>query len=134
MAPSRPSKPYHLSKIEQILSKRISYDIDLKTQFHREAKRLLRQVAKALGLETGTYDLRSNQGGIAVSGEITLHSEQLYVQISQSCSMSGNDVLYRRCNGRKDYCGERNHFASAKELADPAGLAQTITKSLNLTA
>jgi hypothetical protein len=86
--------------------KSASYDADQKALFHREAKKRLRQLAVELKLKVGSFDLRSNAGGIAVSGEVTLHHERVYVQVSQSCMGRGSaDILVRSCEGRKDYCG-----------------------------
>ena len=44
--------------------------------------------------------------GTAVSGEITLHGDHLYVQVSQSALGSHSGILFRTCKGRKDYVGE----------------------------
>jgi len=79
------------------------------------------RIATALGLEPGSYDLRSNQAGIAVSGEITL-----YVQVSQSAMGYHSGVLFRTCKGRKDYVGGPNNFASLDLLNRPDELAHWI--------
>lgn len=94
-------------------------DQSIKQRLHREAKTVLRYLARALGLQPGDYEVRSNLGGIAVSGEITLHAATLYVQISDS-AMFGRDmqILYRRCQHLNDYCGGRNHFARLTALLD----------------
>jgi len=120
------------SKLQQIMSKPIGYDADRKAVFHREARRLMRQLVTALALPVDSFDIRSNKGGIAVSGEITLHGEFIYVQVSQSCFGDGCEVLFRRCNGRKDYCGEQSHFASADELSNPQCLAGVMRRTLRL--
>lgn len=90
-----------------------------KAAFHRAGKRFLKELAAELGLAAGSFDVRSNQGGIAVSGEVTLHANKIYVQLSESCI--GNDggvsILYRSCQGRKDCCGGRNNHISMRELA-----------------
>lgn len=88
-----------------------------KRAFHRDGRRFLRGLASELGLARGSFDVRSNEGGIAVSGEVTLHSDTLYVQLSEMCLWRGVSVLYRRCNGRRDYHGEGNHFAVMHRLA-----------------
>ncbi len=106
--------------------KRVAYDDDAKREFHLHARRRLRRLADALGLAPGTYDLRSNQGGIAVSGEITLHADQLYVQACQPATGHDSGVMFRTCDGRKDYTGGRNNFASLDLLNDPGQLARTI--------
>ena len=72
------------------------------------------------------YDLRSNQAGIAVSGEIILHSDHLYVQVSQLAMGHRSGVLFRNCKGRKDYVGGPNNFASLDLLNRPDELAHWI--------
>ena len=95
-----------------------------KAAFHKEAKQFLKSLAKALALRTGSFDIRSNLGGIAVSGEITLHHERLYVQLSESALQPGVSILYRACQGRKDYSGGQNHFYAIGSLANSEGQAK----------
>jgi hypothetical protein len=106
--------------------KRVPYDEDAKREFHLRARRQLRCLADALGLAPGTYDLRSNQGGIAVSGETTMHGDRLYVQACQPATGHDSGVMFRTCQGRKDYTGGLNNFASLDLLNDPGQLARTI--------
>ena len=106
--------------------KRISYDPEAKRLFHTHARRQLRALAQALGLGGGDYDLRSNEAGIAVSGEITLHADRLYVQVSQSCMGPDAGILFRSCAGRRDYVGGVNGFAPLDLLHRPAELARRI--------
>ena len=89
----------------------------IKALFHSKGKTFLRNLAKELGLPKGSYDIRSNMGGIAVSGEVTLHGESLYVQLSESCvGGPGVGILYRSCKGRKDYTGGTNNWATIGNL------------------
>lgn len=106
--------------------KRVAYDDDAKRLFHHHARRQLRLLADALGLAPGAYDLRSNQGGIAISGEVTLHADHLYVQACQPATGHDSGVMYRTCRGRKDYTGGPNNFASLDLLNDPGQLARSI--------
>jgi hypothetical protein len=110
--------------------KRVAYDDDAKRLFHHHARRQLRLLADALGLAPGAYDLRSNQGGIAVSGEITMHNETIYVQACQPATGHDSGVMFRTCEGRKDYTGGRNNFASLDLLNDPGQLARIIRAAL----
>jgi hypothetical protein len=50
----------------------VTYDGEAKRAFHKRARRRLKELADALGLAPQNYDLRSNVGGIAVSGEVTM--------------------------------------------------------------
>lgn len=89
---------------------------EAKAYFHSAGKKFLREVAKELDLPKGTFEVRSNMGGIAVSGEVTLHSDTLYVQLSESCMRPGVDILFRSCRGRKDYSGGMNHWSNVRTL------------------
>lgn len=82
-----------------------------KRRFHAVARKRLRTLARELGFRDDSFDLRSNKGGPAVSGEVTLHHEDVYVQASQSVMGSEKGLLIRTCAGRADYTGGRNHFA-----------------------
>lgn len=99
-----------------------------KNAMHRCGRAFLRQVAKDLGLPKGSYDLRSNLGGMAVSGEVTLHTERLYLQISESpVGGGGVSILARSCRGRNDYVGGQNNWHPLARIAQggyPGFLAQ----------
>src|SRR5262249_6523585 len=68
----------------------------------------------------------SNEAGIAVSGEITLHADRLYVQVSQSAMGYDSGILFRSCRDRRDYVGGMNNFASLDLLRRPGELARRI--------
>ena len=108
--------------------KHVAYDSDAKRRFHREARCRLLDLAGALGFEPAAYDLRSNAGGIAVSGEVTLHADRLYVQVSQPATRSDTGILFRSCEGRRDYTGGRNNFASLDLLHRPEEIAALIRR------
>lgn len=107
----------------------------LKELFHKQGRTFLRNLAKALDLGPGQYDLRSNKGGIAVSGEVTLHSDRLYAQLYQSAiGPTGVQLMYRSCDGRKDFCGHLNNFASMREMQDPTTQARILERMRKLMA
>lgn len=103
-----------------------AYDDTQKRRFHCGARRQLRKLALALGFSRGTYDLRSNRGGMAVSGEITLHHDAVYVQVCQPATGADSGILIRRCAGRRDYTGGRNHHAPLSALDDLPALATRV--------
>lgn len=103
---------------------RCAYNGNHKLSWHLEAQDRLRRLAKELGLSDRTYDIRSNMGGVAVSGEVTLHGEEIYVQVSQSSGGPSMGVLIRSCEGRKDYTGGRNQFANIMDLENTSALAE----------
>lgn len=91
-----------------------------KRLLHSAGRSFLRRLASDLGLQAGTFDIRSNRAGAAVSGEVTLHADSLYVQISEHCygGRVGLSLLYRTCEGRQDYTGGPNHTLSLREVRD----------------
>jgi hypothetical protein len=89
-----------------------------KEAFHRDARRLLKSLAKDLGLAAGSFDLRSNKGGSAVSGEVTLHHNDIYIQASNPGTRHATGLMIRTCRDRKDYEGGRNQFAPLSWLDD----------------
>lgn len=100
---------------------RYCYDENSKRRKASMYKAQLRKVAVALGLDKDEFDLRFNPGGIAVWGEVTLHTDSLYIQASHGCDLG---VLVRTCCGRKDYSGGMNHWFPFALLAnDPEGFA-----------
>ena len=103
-----------------------SYEPEPKRRFHAAARARLRDLATQLRLTAGTFDLRSNAGGIAVSGEITLHGERVYVQVCQPATRADTGILIRSCDGRRDYSGGRNHFAPLALLDDIPALADRV--------
>ena len=60
---------------------------------------------------------------IAVSGEVTLHGEHLYLQICQPATGADSGILIRTCQGRKDYTGGRNNFLPLSWLDQTEALA-----------
>jgi hypothetical protein len=96
-----------------------TFNYEQKRAFHLKVKRALVALAKALGVRPTDYTLRSNMAGISVSGEITLHTNTLYIQVSQT-GINGEttNVLARSCNGRKDYTGGANQWISYQFLDD----------------
>jgi hypothetical protein len=112
----RPTMKFDFEKFISIASRDVGYNPEAKAQFLKMARQLAKLTADALGLEAGERDIRVNKAGIAVSGEVTLHSDSLYVQFGQS--MMGGTFLCRSCNGRKDYTGGMNNFYRWDNLRD----------------
>lgn len=114
--------------------KGVSYDANAKALFHQDGRKALKRLAEALLLPDDSFDIRSNKAGPAVSGEITLHGEEVYIQLSLGGMGADREVMFRRCRGRSDYTGERNHWASIRELLAPDRFAGRLRRELNLTA
>ncbi len=95
-----------------------------KDRFHIESKRVLRILAKQLGLQAGDYEIRSNKGGVAVSGEVILHANSLYVMIHGAWAYRGIQILFRRCSGRCDHTGKVNHYVPVHALLDLKNLVR----------
>ena len=86
-----------------------------KEGFHRKYRKVLKEVAAQLGL--AEFNVRSNKGGPAITGEVILHAPTLYVQVS-GFEVGGCNVMYRSCVGMKDYTGGRNRWMKLATLDD----------------
>lgn len=96
-----------------------------KDQAHKSAMTFLRKFAKEqLGLNKDQFRLSSNKAGIAISGEVTLHTDPfgsrglgIYIQVSDGGSMGWHaGVLFRTCKSRTDYTGGQNNFCDIHTL------------------
>jgi hypothetical protein len=97
--------------VELALKGKLEYsDNGDKEEFHSKGMAVARLIAQALGLESSQRQIRSNMGGIAVSGEVTLHADNVYVQFSRSAIANSHGFMYRNCKGQKDYSGGRNRW------------------------
>lgn len=117
-----------------ILARRgVSYDDGAKRAYHAQGRTALRHLADALRLERGDFDITSCVGGPAAAGEISLHSNELYVMIGIDWPEEHRHVLFRRVASRTDYTGGPNHWASIRQLLAPDSLATRIRRELDLT-
>mgnify|MGYP003652586788 CR=1 FL=1 len=125
--------------------KSCSYDAAQKSSFHAAAISRLRALAAELRWPSGSFDIRSNRGGIAVSGEITLHHEAFYLQVAQSMIAGDRGILFRSCEAsgfyrraepvraavpaRRHSCAGQSRSARARAWpgrGDPAGLRESV--------
>jgi len=120
-----------MSKLISLQGK-CSYNDENKREFERLGKKLARELRKALGFTSESADVRYNAGGIAVSGDVTLHMERVYLTFNADGFSSDLGIMYRHCNGRKDYgagLSTPNHYYSWQLLQMRegfAGLVQTL--------
>jgi len=103
--------------------RRCAYDGEQKKAFHRQGRFALRALARELRIPESSYEIRSCHGGVAVSGEIILHGETIYIQACQPATGADSGILIRSCQGRRDYEGGPNHLAPLSLLDRPAELA-----------
>jgi hypothetical protein len=107
--------PAYLGRLASLGSMNLGYT-DLKPEFHQKAKKVLRYVAEQLGLKKGEFNIRSNMGGIAVSGEVALHANDIYIQMD-AWNMGGK-FMFRSCKGQRDYTGGPNNWMFWKDIRD----------------
>ena len=118
--PTKPAKPFDWAKP-------CAYDETRKREFHRNAQNRLRSLATTIGWHKSTHDLRSNKAGIAVCGEITLHHDTVYIQVTRTSMGPNAGILLRTCKGRRDYTGGINSFAPLSLLDDLPALARRVS-------
>jgi hypothetical protein len=86
------------------LARSAGYNEENKAAFRKQSMASLRVIAKELQLLKGEFSISFNPGGIAVSGDATLHHNSFYLNIGDS------GVFWRTCKGQKDYTGGRNRW------------------------
>lgn len=118
----------------EVLARRgVGYDAEAKAAFHSEGRKAMKRLAASLDLARGDHEVRVCAGGIAVSGEIILHSDNIYIQLSLGCMGPGREVMFRRVSGRRDYTGGPNHWASLAEFLDHERFAARVFRELDLS-
>lgn len=90
------------------LTRSARYNEELKEEFRKLGKRILTELADRMGLKKGEFEIRWNAGGIACSGDHTLHTDKVYVALHDNIDTGW--FYWRTCNGRKDYSGGRNRI------------------------
>jgi len=107
-----------------------------KVLMRRHGEKLLKYVAQSLGFEKGHFNLSYHPAGIAVSGDVTLHSDHLYLELNES-SCGGVEILYRQCHGMKDSVGGHNYFKRVEHLLEDeddvaeSGVAHALVEWIN---
>ena len=89
-----------------------------KERWHRLGRGLAKTLAEKMGMPKGSYKITSCKGGPAVSGEIVLHSDWLYVQFGISCFGGETQFMFRTCDGKWDFTGGMNRWMAFDKLAD----------------
>lgn len=100
-----------------VANAQLSYHEENKEHFLRETRRLATRFAAELSLTSSQFDLRVNRGGIAGSGDVTLHADHLYVSLNAEIDFGrGRAFMFRGCRSRQDYTGLGNRWALWREI------------------
>jgi hypothetical protein len=104
------------------------YNEENKEKYRKLGKKILQELANQIGLAKGQYDIHWNPGGIACSGDHTLHGEKFYVALHDNTNSGW--FYYRTCNGRQDCTGGRNIIVYWDQLINCGieGLANAIKR------
>lgn len=102
--------------------------------FLHGGRKVLEEIAKRIPIAKGSYDIRMSPGGPAVSGEVTLHGERVYVQISADWLRMDHGVLVRSCDGRADYSGGTNFWMPVSSFNDIDAAVERIRRICRLTS
>lgn len=111
----------------------VAYDAAAKDLFHADGRKAMRNLAVALSLAEGSFTIRSNRSGPGVSGEITLHGEEVWVQLSLGGLGPDHEVMYRHVRGQHDHLGDKNRFAPIRDLLGAERFASRLRQELRLT-
>jgi hypothetical protein len=92
------------------LTRSACYDDELKQEYRKLGRKILKALAGLMGLQKGEFDIRWNPGGIACSGDHVLHTDKIYVALHDNIRLGW--FYWRKCNGRKDYTGGVNQIVN----------------------
>jgi hypothetical protein len=95
-----------------------------KEEYKKLGRKILKYIAEQLQLPKDAYEIRWNPGGIACSGDHTLHTDHVYVSLHDN--LGSGWFYFRTCNGRKDYSGGRNIIVTWASLLKPDGMDKLI--------
>lgn len=123
---SKRKPSFNVGRYINIATTPVAYNESAKREFLRTSEQMAILLASKMGLNEDQYDVRVNKAGIAVSGEVTLHTDSHYVLFCQSSGILEKGFLVRACKGRKDYVGSRNHFVKWEDLHDLERVAEFI--------
>ena len=90
-------------------------------------------IAKEIGLTTDQYDCRVNRAGVAVSGDVHLHTDSLYVAFDQSCCGIYLGFMYRSVANRRDFTGGTNQWMRCERLTDIPSVVETFKKTAKIS-
>lgn len=116
------------SKINTYIKICKTYDTNRKDVFARLGKQIAKEIATLLNLPKDTYEIRYNKAGPAVLGDVILHSDNVYIELSPS--VTGPWFYFRECKGKKDYHGGRNINCESVELLDLPKFVSKIRKHI----
>jgi hypothetical protein len=102
---AKPKPRWNARAYIKLAKSKLAYEPEAKAEFLRQSEQLCHILAAKLGLNEDQYDVRVSPGGVAVSGDVVLHTDHLYVNLSQSSLGPDWGFMYRRCQGRKDFTG-----------------------------
>ena len=101
---------------------------------HDAAVAFLRKLAEHLGLAKGSFDIRIFPGVETESGQVTLHADDIVIQLFELSHAPGLRLVYRPCASRKDVRGGREHFEVMASLRRTACVGPLVAHIRNVLA
>ena len=91
---------------------------------------ILADLASLIGPILGQYEIRKNPAGPAVSGDVILHADHLYVCFSQDSNAEWG-FYWRTCDSRTDYEGHKNRWMPWSALENRGQVAEEMRKTID---
>jgi hypothetical protein len=106
------------------LTRLACYDYHNKEEYKKLGRKILKYIAEQMQLPKESYEIRWNPGGIACSGDHTLHTDRIYVALHDN--IGSGWFYWRTVTGRKDYTGGQNQIVRWEKFLQPGGLDKLI--------
>lgn len=96
-----------------------------KEEFLSLCRSYSKMLVKELGLTSEQYRISTNRAGIAVSGDVHLHTDTLYVAFEQTCLGPDWGFMYRSVANCKDFTGGYNRWMKWENLINVKEVVKT---------
>jgi len=108
----------------------VAHDRAAKERFHQDARKAMRNLARALGLAEGSYTVTSAYGDPAIAGNVLFSSDTIEMSLSIGPLHEGNELQYYAKRGPA--ARERLRFAAMRDFLKPARFAARLRRELRL--
>lgn len=108
----------------------VAYDALAKERFHIGGRHALRDLARALDFQDGSYTVTSHPGDPAIAGDVVLTSPDMELTLSIGPLHAGNEVRYHARRGPAARLPLR--YAPLRELLKVERFARKVARDLRL--
>ena len=104
---------------------------EIKARWLRIGGEILAELAGMVGYAPGEFDIRVNPGGPAVSGNVYMQTDRIFVALGQTVLGTDMGFMWRTCRNREDSEGLDNRWMPWETLAIPEKVAAAMRHAVH---